>query len=100
VARQGSGRGDAELRVLLTAERHEEALAAGEGAIAAWTVGGNGTVGEYAQSVLTAASIEGERLGRRRQAAARLAAAIPRCREAGEGAGGQRAVSSRVRPGG
>jgi tetratricopeptide (TPR) repeat protein len=76
---------NADLRVqaLFSAERHEEALAASEGAIAAWTVGGNGTIAEYAQSVLTAASIEGNQLGRPKEAAARLAAAIPRCREAG-----------------
>ena len=71
------------VQALLAAERHEEALAASEGAIAAWAVGGDGVIGEYAQSVLTAATVEGKQLGRRKQAAARLAAAIPRCREAG-----------------
>jgi len=74
---------DLRTQALFAAQRHEEALAACEGAIAAWAVGGDKVIGEYAQSVLTAASLEGEHLGRRKEAAARLHATIPRCREAG-----------------
>ena len=74
---------DVRVQALFAAGRHEEALAAGEGAIAAWAVGGDKAIGDYAQSVLTAASLEGEHLGRRKEAAARLLAAIPACREAG-----------------
>ena len=76
---------NADLRTLaLTrAGRHEEALAAAEQAIAAWTVGGDDVVGEYAQAMLNAAITEGKQLGRPKQAVARLSVAITRCRAAG-----------------
>jgi tetratricopeptide (TPR) repeat protein len=63
--------------------RNEEALTACDQAIAAWLLGGNQTIGEYAQAVQIAAIIEGDRLGRKQQAVARLSPAITRCREAG-----------------
>jgi tetratricopeptide (TPR) repeat protein len=74
---------DLRAQALVTAARPEQALAACEAAIAAWAVGGDPVVGNYAESVLTAASIEGEKLGRGEQAVARLTAALERCREAG-----------------
>ncbi|MBR7825252.1 hypothetical protein KDK95_02960 [Actinospica sp. MGRD01-02] len=69
-------------RVLRAAGRHEEALAAAEAAIAAWRVGGDQTFGKYAESARIAATLEG-RLGRRKQAVARLAPVISRAREVG-----------------
>ena len=74
---------DLRVRALLAARRDEEALAAGEAAIAAWSVGGVEAIGEYAQAVLNAATIEADRLDRGAAAAARLAATIPLCKEAG-----------------
>ncbi len=57
---------------------------------AAWALGGDRALGEFAESVRIAAVIEGFRLGRREQAVARLAPVIDRCRTAGRG----RAVST------
>jgi tetratricopeptide (TPR) repeat protein len=76
---------NADLRTLALARagRHEEALAAAEQAIAAWTVGGDEVVGEYAQAMLNAAITEATQLGRPKQAVARLSVAITRCRSVG-----------------
>ena len=84
---------DVRVQALGSAGRDEEALTACEQAIAAWRIGGNQTVGEYAQAVRIAAILEGDRLGRRQQAAARLSPAIARCREAGH----ERAVAALTR---
>ena len=74
---------DVRAQALAAAKRDEEALAAAEAAAAAWELGGDRTVGEFAESMRVAAVIEGFRLGRRPEAAARLAPVIERCRTAG-----------------
>ena len=76
---------NADLRVqaLGSVGRNEEALTACDQAIAAWLLGGDQTIGEYAQAVQIAAIIEADRLGRRQDALARLSPALTRCREAG-----------------
>ena len=74
---------DARVQALLCAKRPEEALAASECAIGSWLLGGDEAIGKYAGSALNAAIVEGDQLGRRTQAAARLTEAISRCRAAG-----------------
>ena len=81
---------DVRTQALAAGKRDEEALAAAEAAAAAWALGGDRALGEFAESVRIAAVIEGFRLGRREQAVARLAPVIDRCRTAGRG----RAVST------
>jgi tetratricopeptide (TPR) repeat protein len=74
---------DTRVQALASVRRDEEALAAADAAIAAWRGGGDRTVGEVAESVRVAAIIEGFRLGRTKEAGARLAAMIDRCRAVG-----------------
>lgn len=74
---------DARAQALASAKRDQEALAAAEEAAAAWKLGGDQVVGEYAESIRVAAVIEGFRLGRRREAVERLAPVIELCRRVG-----------------
>lgn len=74
---------DVRAQVFAAVERDEEALAAARAAAAAWELGGDRAVGEYAQSMRVAAIVEGFRLGRRGEAVARLAPVLERCRRVG-----------------
>ncbi|MER7540291.1 hypothetical protein ABTX77_36760 [Streptomyces sp. NPDC097704] len=69
-------------RVLAEADRFPEALAEAEAAIAAHERGGDAGEVPRAEAVRIAALIEGNGLGRTREAAARLTAAAARCRKA------------------
>jgi hypothetical protein len=74
---------DVRTQALAAARRNEEALAAAEAAAAAWRLGEDRTVGEFAESMRIAAVVEGFRLGRRQEAATRLAPVIDLCKQAG-----------------
>ncbi|MEV7025937.1 hypothetical protein AB0O00_27840, partial [Kitasatospora sp. NPDC093558] len=70
-------------RCLAIAGRYEEALAEAERAIAVYEEGGEEAESPRAEAVRMAALIEGTDLGRTRAAAARLSAAVDRCRRVG-----------------
>ncbi|MFF2148571.1 hypothetical protein [Kitasatospora sp. NPDC058190] len=70
-------------RCLAVADRHEEALAEVERAIAVYEQGGERAESPRAESVRLAALIEGGDLGRPQAAVARLTAGIARCKAAG-----------------
>ncbi|WP_406858879.1 hypothetical protein ABZO31_00980 [Streptomyces sp. HUAS MG47] len=70
-------------RVLAQAERPEEALAAAEAAVLSHEQGGEDGETPRAEAVRVAALIEGNMLGRYKEAIARLTTAAARCRKAG-----------------
>ncbi|MBV2156524.1 hypothetical protein [Kitasatospora sp. SUK 42] len=70
-------------RCLAIADRHEEALAEAERAIAVYERGGERAESPRAESLRLAALIEGSDLGRPRAAVDRLTAGIARCEAAG-----------------
>ncbi|MFG2899731.1 hypothetical protein ACGFZH_21940 [Streptomyces zaomyceticus] len=72
-------------RCLADADRFAEALAEAEAAVAAHEKGGPQGETARAESVRFAALVEGNGLGRFKEAAARLTTAAARCREAGLG---------------